>query len=69
MRWAVHATRLRVRERKSTYTYAVGKCEETRPPGRPMRKYKDNIKINFQKIRWPGLDSVSGEFLHQLRNY
>jgi hypothetical protein len=36
MRWAGHVTRMG--ERRGTYRVLVGKCEETRPLGRPRRR-------------------------------
>jgi hypothetical protein len=38
----------------STYRVLMGKSEGKRPLGRPRRRWEDNIKINFQEVRWGG---------------
>jgi hypothetical protein len=35
----------------------VGKPEGNKPLGRPWRKWKDNIKIDLQEVRW-GMDCI-----------
>jgi hypothetical protein len=36
----------------------VGKPEGRRPPGRPRRRWVDNIKMDLREIGWDGVDSV-----------
>ena len=44
-------------ERRGVYRVLVGKPEGKRPLGRPRRRWEDNIKMNFQEVRWGhGLD-------------
>jgi len=33
-------------------TALVGRPEEKRPLKRPRRRWEDNIKMDFQKVRW-----------------
>ena len=40
----------RVEERKGEYRVLVGKPEEKRPLGRTRRRWKDNIKMDLQKL-------------------
>jgi hypothetical protein len=43
-------------EKRSAYRILVGKPEGKRPLGRPRRSWVDNIKMDFRKIGWSGLD-------------
>jgi hypothetical protein len=36
----------------------VGKPEGKRPPGRPRRRWEDNIKIDLTEIGWGGMDWI-----------
>jgi hypothetical protein len=36
----------------------VGKPEGKRPLGRPRRRWVDNIKMDFTKIGWHGVDWI-----------
>jgi hypothetical protein len=56
MRWAGHVARKR--ERRGVFRVLVGNPEGRRPIGRPRRRWQDNIKMDFQKVRlWGcGLD-------------
>jgi hypothetical protein len=36
----------------------VGKSEGKRPPGRPRRRWVDNVKINLTEILWDGMDWI-----------
>jgi hypothetical protein len=61
MRWAEYVAR--VGERRGIYRVLVEKLEGNRPLGRPRRRWKDNIKMDFYQvgIRGYGLDrNVSG---------
>jgi hypothetical protein len=39
-------------ERRSAYRFYVGKPEETRPLGRPRRRWEDNIKMDIQEVTY-----------------
>ena len=41
-----------MRERIGTYRVLVGKPEGKRPLGRPRSRWENNIKIDFQEVRW-----------------
>jgi hypothetical protein len=45
---------------KKVYRILVGKPEGKRPPGRPRRRWVDNIKMNFKEngVVWTGLISL-----------
>jgi hypothetical protein len=38
------------------YRALMGKPEGKRPLARPRSRWKDNIKMNIQKVRWIGMD-------------
>ena len=50
MRWAGHVARMG--ERRSLFRVLVGKPEGMGPLGRPRRKWKDNIILDFQDVKW-----------------
>jgi len=52
MRWAEHVAR--TGERGSAYRSFVGKPEGKRPPGRPRRRWENNIKMDLQAVGWGG---------------
>jgi hypothetical protein len=52
MRWAGHAARMG--ESRNAYRILVGKPEGKRPPGRPRRRWVDNIKIDLREVGWDG---------------
>jgi len=56
MRWAGHAAHMG--ERRSVYKVLVGKSERKRPLGRPMRRWKDNIKMGPQKVGCGDMDWI-----------
>jgi hypothetical protein len=37
---------------RGAYAVLVGKTKGKIPPGKPRRKWKDNIKIDVQEVRW-----------------
>jgi hypothetical protein len=39
-------------EKSNAYMILVGKPEGNRPPGRPRRRWVDNIKIYLREIGW-----------------
>jgi hypothetical protein len=48
MRWAGHVARMG--EKKNAYRLFVGNPEGKRPPGRPRRRWVDNIKMGVLEI-------------------
>ena len=54
MRWAGHVARMG--ERRGVYRVLVGKPEGKRPPGRPRRRWEDNIKMDLQEVECGGVD-------------
>jgi hypothetical protein len=40
------------RERKGVYRVVVRKPEGNRQPGRPRRRWEDNIKMDYQEVKW-----------------
>jgi hypothetical protein len=54
MRWAGHIAP--IGEGRSVYRISMGKPEGKRPPGRPRRRWDDNIKKYLQKVGCGGMD-------------
>jgi hypothetical protein len=48
LRWAGHVAR--IGEGRSVYRALVGRPEGKRPPKRPRRRWKDNIKMDLREI-------------------
>jgi hypothetical protein len=48
IRWTGHTACMG--KGRGVYRVLVGKPEEKRPPGKPRRRWDDNIKINLQKV-------------------
>ena len=48
MRWDEHVAR--IGERRGLYKVFVGKSEGKRLPGRPRRRWEDNIKMDLQEV-------------------
>jgi hypothetical protein len=48
MRWAGHVAH--IEERGGIYRVLVGTPEGMRPPGKPKHRWKDNIKMDLQKV-------------------
>ena len=48
MRWAGHVARMG--DGRGVHRVLVGKPEGKRPLGRPRRRWKDNIKMDFQEV-------------------
>jgi hypothetical protein len=44
--------------RRGVYRVLVGKSEGKRPLGRPRRRWKDNIKMDFQEVDCGGMDWI-----------
>jgi hypothetical protein len=53
LRWAGHAARKG--EKRNAYTTSVRKPEGKRQLGRPMRRWKDNIKMDLRETGWGGI--------------
>jgi hypothetical protein len=43
-------------EKRNAYRILAGKPEGKRPPGRPRRRWVDNIKMDLREIGWDGVD-------------
>jgi hypothetical protein len=56
MRWAGHVARMG--EKRSAYIIFMGKPEGKRPPGRPRRRWVDNIKMDLKEIGRDGMDWI-----------
>ena len=54
MRWAGHVARLG--ERGGVYRVLVWKPEGKSPPGRPRRRWQNNIKIDRKEVGCGGID-------------
>jgi hypothetical protein len=52
-------------EGRGVYRVFVGKPEGKRPPGRPMRRWKDNIKMDLQEVGlgWLRIETGGGHLL------
>jgi hypothetical protein len=46
----------RMGERRGVYKVLVGKPEGKKPPGRPGRRWEDNIKMDLQEVGWGVMD-------------
>jgi hypothetical protein len=47
-----------MREKRNAYRLMVGKPEGRRPPGRPRRRWVDNIKMDLLEIVWGCVDWI-----------
>jgi transcription termination factor 2 len=56
VRWAGHVAR--IGEGKGVYMGLVVKPEGKRPPGRPRRRWKDNIKMDLQEVGCGGMNWI-----------
>ena len=56
MRWAGHVARMD--EEREVYRVLVGKPEGRRPPGRPRRRWVDNIRMDLQEVECGYLDCI-----------
>jgi hypothetical protein len=54
MRWVGHVARMG--EGRCVYRVLVGRPEGKRPPGRPRRRWEDNIKMDIREI---GIDGAN----------
>ena len=64
MRWAGHVARMG--EERGVYRVLVGKPEGKRPPGRPRRRWVDNIRMDlwdvgiWTALGWPRIETGGG---------
>jgi len=56
MRWAGHVAHMW--ERKGVYSVLVDISELKRPPGRPRRRWEDNIKMDLREVVCGGMDWI-----------
>jgi hypothetical protein len=45
-------------EKENAYSILVGKPEGRRPPGRPRRRWVDNIKMDLIEMEWDDMDWI-----------
>jgi hypothetical protein len=45
-------------EKSQAYTILVGKPEGKGPPGRPRRRWENNIRMDLRNIGWDGMDWI-----------
>jgi hypothetical protein len=56
LRWTGHVAL--VGKRRSAYRVLVGKPEGRRPLGRSRHRWEDNMKMDFRKVEWKGMDWI-----------
>jgi hypothetical protein len=56
MRWAGHVAHME--EGRNLYRVLVGKPEGKRPLERPIRRWKDGIKMDLREIVWWGVEWI-----------
>jgi hypothetical protein len=55
-RWARQVTRMG--KMRNAYKIFIGKPEGKRPLGRPIRRWDDNIRMDFNDIGWEGVEWI-----------
>ena len=45
-------------ERRGVYRFVVGKPEGKRPPGRPRRRWEDNITMDLHEVGSRGMNWI-----------
>jgi hypothetical protein len=45
-------------EKRNAYRLLVGKPERKRPPGRPRRRWIDNIRMDLGEVGWGDVDLI-----------
>jgi hypothetical protein len=45
-------------EKRNTYRLLVGKSEGKRPPGRPIHRWRDSIKMDLLEIELGGMEWI-----------
>jgi hypothetical protein len=48
----------RMGEKRDAYRLLVGKPEGKRPPGRPRRRWVDNIRMDLGEVGWGDVDWI-----------
>ena len=48
----------RMAEERGVYRFLVGKPEGRRPPGRPRRRWADNIRMDLQEVGCGYMDCI-----------
>jgi hypothetical protein len=56
MRWAGHVAR--TGQKRNAYRLLVGMPEGRRPPGRPRRRWLDNIRMDLVEVGWGDVDWI-----------
>jgi hypothetical protein len=56
MRWAGHVARMG--EVRGAYNILVGRPEGRRPPGRPRRRWEDNVKMDLRETGFRDVDWI-----------
>jgi hypothetical protein len=56
MRWAGHVARMG--EERNVYRVFVRKPEGKKPPGRPMRRWDDGIRMNLRETGWESVEWI-----------
>jgi hypothetical protein len=56
MRWTGHVARMG--KNRNAYRLLVGKPEGRRPPGRPKRRWLDNIRMDLVEKGWGDVDWI-----------
>jgi hypothetical protein len=63
MRWAGHVARMEAN--RNAYKSLIRKLEGSRPPGKPRRRWVDNIRMDLGEVDWSDVDWIG---LDQDRN-
>jgi hypothetical protein len=45
-------------DKRKAYSILVGKPEVKRPPGKPIRRWENNIKMDLREIGWGDMDWI-----------
>jgi hypothetical protein len=56
IRWSGHVALMG--DMRNAYNILVGKPERKRPPGRPRRRWQENIKMYLMEIGFKGVDWI-----------
>jgi hypothetical protein len=56
MMWAGHVARME--EERNVYRVLMGNPEGKRPPGRPRRRWEDEIRMDLREIGWGSVDWI-----------
>jgi len=56
IKWAGYVAGME--EMRNIYNILIGKLEGKRPPGRPMRRWEGNIRMDLREIGWEYVDWI-----------